>query len=125
MINEDFNRPYIFRKFEVLACKLSNKKYTQGIMQFSSNIPINDEESIKLAIKKFFEILYNILEKDEPHIWVYQIIDQISRDYNACNDYVDSINLILYTIFDDNLNNELEIFLNDRTLIGLENEIGE
>ena len=125
MINEDFNRPYIFRKFEVLACKLSNKKYTQGIMQFSSNIPINDEESIKLAIKKFFEILYNILEKDEPHIWAYQIIDQISRDYNACNDYVDSINLILYTIFDDNLNNELEIFLNDRTLIGLENEIGE
>ena len=125
MINEDFNRPYIFRKFEVLACKLFHKKYTQGIMQFSSNIPINDEESIKLAIKKFFEILYNILEKDEPNIWVYQIIDQISRDYNPCNDYVDSINLILYSIFDDSLNNELEIFLNDITLIGLENDVGE
>lgn len=125
MIYEDFNRPYIFRKFEILACKLFNKEYSQGIMQFTSNIPINDEESIKLAIKKFFKILYNILEKDEPHIWISQIIDQISRDYNPCNDYIDSIDLILYTIFDDILNNELEIFLNDRTLIGLENEIGE
>lgn len=125
MINEDFNRPYIFRKFEVLACKLSNKKYTQGIMQFSSNTPINDEESIKLAIKKFFDILYKILDKDDPNIRVYQIIDQISRDYNPCNDYIDSINLILYTIFNDSLDNELELFLNDRTLIGLENEIGE
>jgi hypothetical protein len=125
MINEDFNRPYLFRKFEILACKLLRKSYTQGIMQFNSRIPINDEESIKLAIQKFYNILYKVLQDDAPHIWIYQITDQLSRDYNPSDDYVESINLIFHTIYNDNLENDLEVFLNDQTLIGLKNEVGE
>ncbi len=125
MINEDFNRPYLIRKFEILSCKLLKKSYSQGIMQFTSSIPINDEESIKLAIRKFYNTLFNILNEDVPHIWIYQVIDHLSRNYNPSDVYVDSINLVFCTLFDDLSNNELETFLNDHTLIGLENEIGE
>jgi hypothetical protein len=44
MINEDFNRPFMFRKIEKILCKLSGKRYTQGIMQVSSIIPLSDEK---------------------------------------------------------------------------------
>ena len=91
MINEDFNRPYLFRKLEKILCKLSRKSYTQGIMQFSSSIPISDEESIKLAIQKIFEDAYRCMCEDEYYLSEALLIISIGRNYNPCDDYISSV----------------------------------
>ncbi|NAR68660.1 hypothetical protein [Acinetobacter haemolyticus] len=101
MINEDFNRPFMFRKIEKILCKVSGKPYTQGIMQVSSPIPLSDEESIKLAIHKIFEDAYNYFLEETDYLQESPLVIYIGRNYNPCDDYISAVediyNITLYT----------------------------
>ena len=119
MINEDFNRPFIFRKLEKILCKVSGKRYTQGIMQVSSIIPLSDEESIKLAIHKIFEDAYNCFLEETVYLSESLLVIYIGRNYNPCDDYISSVDNI-YNIIKNEKSGELQIFINDHTLIGLD-----
>lgn len=119
MINEDFNRPFIFRKLEKILCKVSGKRYTQGIMQVSSIIPLSDEESIKLAIHKIFEDAYNCFLEETVYLSESLLVIYIGRNYNPCDDYIGSVDDI-YNIIKNEKSGELQIFINDHTLIGLD-----
>lgn len=88
-------------------------------MQFSSSIPISDEESIKLAIQKIFEDAYRCMCEDEYYLSEALLIISIGRNYNPCDDYISSVEDI-YNIIKNSKHSELEAFLNDHTLIGLE-----
>lgn len=52
MIYEDFNRPYIIRCLEYFVFKLRKGVYSLGIMQFSTDKYITDNDSLVLAMKK-------------------------------------------------------------------------
>lgn len=119
MINEDFNRPFAFRKLENFLCKISGKSYTQGIMQVSSQIPLSDEESIKLAIHRIFEDAYNCFLEEDVYLSEHQLVIHIGRNYNPCDDYISSVEDI-YNIVKCEQSGELQIFINDHTLIGLD-----
>lgn len=125
MINEDFNRPLLFRKIENLSCLLFRRMHSQGIMQFQSADYISDKESIRMAIDKFYANLFITLKTNNSRIWVYQLVDNIFRDYNNSDHYIDSTNIIFNLLKNHEKFEEFEIFLNDLTLIGFEEEVGE
>lgn len=95
MIFEDYNRPFLFRKIETFLCMISNKEYTQGLMQTKSSTPIDDKKSIELAVDKvlgdfFFEVItcsYNI--------YLHPIIIETIEHYNNGTEYRNNV----YTIF--------------------------
>lgn len=120
MIHEDYNRPFVFRKLESLSCKLRGKSHTQGIMQCTSNTPIDDIESITIAIRRIYLSLFDCL--NDPNltmIWSDRITSQIAYDYNPSSVYENSIHTILGLIFEYEAGYNLEAFLNDPTQIDL------
>ena len=119
MINEDFNRPFTFRKLEKILCRFSSKNYTQGIMQVSSPIPLSDKESIKLAIHRILEDAYNCFLKEDVYLSEALLLIHIGRNYNPCDDYISAVEDI-YHIVKCGQSGELQIFINDHTLIGLD-----
>lgn len=119
MINEDFNRPFAFRKLEIFLCRVSGKSYTQGIMQVSSRIPLSDEESIKLAIHRILEDAYNCFLEEDVYLSEALLVLHIGRNYNPCDDYISAVENI-YNIVKCEQSGELQIFINDHTLIGLD-----
>ena len=119
MTNEDFNRPFIFRKIENLICKITHRNCTQGVMQFSSRVPLSDEESVKLAIHKIFEDAYNCFIEEDVYLSESQLVIHIGRNYNPCDDYISAVEDI-YQIIKNEKSDELQIFINDHTLIGLD-----
>lgn len=119
MINEDFNRPFAFRKLENFLCRISGKSYTQGIMQVSSRIPLSDEESIKLAIHRILEDAYNCFLEEDVYLSEALLVIHIGRNYNPCDDYISAVEDI-YNIIKCEQLGDLQIFINDHTLIGLD-----
>jgi len=58
MIYENYNKPEIIRKTDILKYKLFHEENKFGIMQIEKKQPITDEESIDLVLKKL-ERIYN------------------------------------------------------------------
>lgn len=76
-ISENIERPRWIRKIENVM-SMFKKNGTYGIMQVSSNKRISDQESIKIAVPKFFA------NTDSPNIDIEHVI----RAYNPQDDYV-------------------------------------
>jgi hypothetical protein len=64
MIYENYNKPELIRKIDLLKYKLFHEENKFGIMQIDKKQPITDEESIELSIKKI-EKLYATNIKDK------------------------------------------------------------
>lgn len=58
MIYENYNKPELIRKIDIIKYKLFKEKIKFGIMQIEKNNPITDEESINISKKKL-ERIYN------------------------------------------------------------------
>lgn len=98
MIFEDYNRGPLIRKFERIKIRIT-KKGTIGIMQFPSDKPISDEESVVN--------FYNWLETKAKELNTYQddiYINNVLWQYNNDTDYAKSVTYIyhiLYNYIDD------------------------
>ena len=64
MIYENYNKPELVRKLDIIKYKILPKENKFGIMQLEKNQPISDEESIELSLKKLDRI-YNTNIKDK------------------------------------------------------------
>ncbi len=87
MIYEDFNRPRVVRWIEYIRFWITKKPHSLGIMQVQTNKYINDETSIRLAVRKICKDGNNFIEKHEwstmlskNYSWAS---DSISRQYNS------------------------------------------
>ena len=56
MIYENYHKPKLLRKLDILKYKFFPQKGYFGIMQTESKVPITDEESIELALQKMEKI---------------------------------------------------------------------
>lgn len=90
MIYENYNKPELIRKIDLIKYKLFKEKIKFGIMQIEKNNPITDEESIDISKKKL-ERIYNInkdikdiikkyykKEKNEIKI-IYEVINEFNQ----------------------------------------------
>jgi len=81
-IVESLERPLWFRRLEYFK-SIFIRHGSYGIMQIKSNIYLNDIESVKLAIDKYF--------KNTPKISSSEDINKIIQDYNKNIKYIDSV----------------------------------
>lgn len=66
MIYENYNKPELLRKIDILKYKLFHEGNKFGIMQIEKKQPITDEESIDISLKKLERVYTtNIKEKSE------------------------------------------------------------
>lgn len=102
MIFEDYNRGPLIRKIERLKAK-RGKTATVGIMQFRSNEPLSDQDSIL----KFYEWAWNVteelgdrqLQSDEMQVnnlaWTYNndtsYAQSVAYIFNCLCEYIDKI----------------------------------
>ena len=109
MIYEDFNRPMIVRWIEYLSFFISKKKHTLGIMQVMTSKYINNEESIRLAIRKIKEDGEKIQEKKYNHksSFAYAIAKQYNGGDYSYADEVQEVYIFIsqkfYNILDENV----------------------
>ena len=59
MIYENYNKPELVRKIDILKYRILHKGNKFGIMQIEGKEPITDEDSIKISLRKL-ERIYNI-----------------------------------------------------------------
>lgn len=84
MIYENFNRPQIIRWVENMCFYITKKKYTLGIMQFTTEKYINDETSVQLATRKILLDWQHIIEECKDTEWrVSYKIEELARLYNG------------------------------------------
>lgn len=90
MIYEDFNRPCLIRKIEDLRFFITRKPHTLGIMQITTNRYINNEESVRLAIRKIARDINDFIDNnienaagDEVRIYSSFLILYIADQYNG------------------------------------------
>ena len=62
---QDFNRPRVVRWIEYIRFWITKKPHSLGIMQVQTNKYINDETSIRLAVRKICKDGNNFIEKHE------------------------------------------------------------
>ena len=79
MIYEDFNRPKIVRWIEYIRFGITQKPHTLGIMQVQTDKFINDETSIRLAVRK--------ISKDSNQFIEEHGCSPILPDYYSCASY--------------------------------------
>lgn len=89
MIFENYNRPWIVRKFEYIKLFLF-RNATLGIMQVNSKKYISDEESIKKGVV----IIENSHKKLPKNIKKDKKIEKILYEYNCSNKYVNEVKYI-------------------------------
>lgn len=65
MIYENYNRPLLLRKLDIILYKIDKTKRKFGIMQIPSNSLISDEQSISIAIKKLERLYIKTTNKNE------------------------------------------------------------
>lgn len=109
MIYEDFNRPIIVRWIEYLSFLISRKTHTLGIMQVITSKYINNEESIRIAIRKIKDDGEKIQEKkyDYKSSFAYAIAEQYNGgDYSYAGEVQEVYRFIaqkFYNILDENV----------------------
>lgn len=111
MIFEDYNRPFLFRKIETLLCRISKKEYTQGLMQTKSSTPIDDIESIDLAISKILDDFFFEVITTQHTSYLYPIIIETIEHYNSGYEYYKNICTIFGKIGGDKLIKDIEAHL--------------
>ena len=77
LIFEDFNRPKLFRIIENINFAITKKPHTLGVMQFMSKQYINDDESLKLGLKKILVDYFEMWNE-----YVYDTSDYYSENKN-------------------------------------------
>lgn len=78
-IAENIERPKWFRNLEYVISFIK-KKGTYGIMQVASDHPISDEESIKIAIEKYFKDSVNLTSLTDKLLLI--------KKYNGNENYI-------------------------------------
>ena len=89
MIYENYNKPELIRRLDIIKYKLFKEKIKFGIMQIEKNNPITDEESIDISKKKL-ERIYNTNKEIKDIIKKYykkeneeiEIIYQLIKEFN-------------------------------------------
>ena len=89
MIYENYNRPWLARKFEYLKLIIF-KKATLGIMQVSSKKYISDKESIEKAVN----IVNDCFFKQKKSIGLEEKIENVLFEYNGSRKYVEEVKYI-------------------------------
>ena len=87
MIYEDFNRPQIVRWIEYVRFWITSKPHTLGIMQVMSDEYIDNEESIRRAMRKIIDDSRGIMESysGSPSPDANYVAYYIAREYNPGN----------------------------------------
>lgn len=87
MIYEDFNRPQIVRWIEYVRFWITSKPHTLGIMQVMSEEYIDNEESIRRAMRKIIDDSRGIMESysGSPSPDANYVAYYIAREYNPGN----------------------------------------
>lgn len=96
MIYENYYKPPLLRKLDIIKFKIDNEERKLGIMQITTNKLINDEESIELSIKKLEKISTKLLnkkisKKDIPK----NIIKEYSKESNSYQEIIDIYSKII------------------------------
>ncbi|UTB76006.1 hypothetical protein A4W74_04610 [Latilactobacillus curvatus] len=79
IIYENFSRPKAYRMFEYCASRLSQRKYSTGIMQVTSNTSLSDEESVIKGVSILKEAF--LLHKNEK-AWVSEVANKFNPSEN-------------------------------------------
>lgn len=109
MIYENFQRYYLARVLENGLTRIDHKKRSLGIMQFTTERYINDDESVWLAVEKILLDKKELMnEKDgdySPSLsWIAY---QIAQRYNGGDDsYADEVRQI-YNILIEHMSNNM------------------
>lgn len=96
MIYENYYKPAISRKLDVIKFKIDNEERKLGIMQIKTKKLITDEESIELSIKKLEKINTKILSKkvNKEELFKKIIKEYISNEDNY-EELIDIYNKII------------------------------
>ena len=97
MVYENYYKPSIIRKLDIIKFKIDNEERKLGIMQIKSQKIITDEESIELAIKKLEKIYDKIfnnkkIKKDNNLI---SLIKEYTKEENNSEEVIDIYNKIV------------------------------
>lgn len=97
MVYENYYKPSIARKLDIIKCRIDNEERKLGIMQIKTKKIITDEESIELAIKKLEKIYDKIsnnkkIKKDNDFI---SIIKEYTKEDNNSEEVIDIYNKII------------------------------
>jgi hypothetical protein len=97
MIIEDRNRPYLVRAMENLLHKtfMRDKLMSVGIMQVKSISNLNDEQSIREAIKIILSVIEE--EPNNPNYYVTEdsaIVSAVCERYNSSYEYLEEVEFI-------------------------------
>lgn len=91
MIYENYNRSGFARFLERILLKNSKKKHTYGIMQFSSDHILTDEESIDLGMKKIEQDYKNSISEatsdGSTNFLVPWVVCQVAKAYNGGDEH--------------------------------------
>lgn len=102
MIYESYNRYLLLRVGEYISFFFNRKSLSLGIMQVQSETFIDNEESIKLGIKKIKNCYVKTEGEEEDNR-----IDKIIKDYNKGDLYFNEVRAI-YDILEETLKSENE-----------------
>ena len=97
MIYEDFNRPKLYRIIENMAFYFGISK-TLGIMQYSTDKMIDDDESVELGTKKIVDFYFQEAINMHDEIDHYSIRNKVIADYNKDDSYVAEINILFFIV---------------------------
>lgn len=78
LIYENYNKPELIRKLDIIKYRLFREEVLFGIMQQKRKNPISDEESIKLSLKKLEKIYITNNQTKSKEL---EIIKQTIRKY--------------------------------------------
>lgn len=97
MVYENYYKPSIIRKLDIIKFKIDNEERKLGIMQIKTKKIITDEESIELAIKKLEKIYDKIfnnkkIKKDNNLI---SLIKEYTKEENNSEEVIDIYNKIV------------------------------
>ena len=97
MIYENYYKPKLARKLDVIKFRIDNEERKLGIMQVKTKKLITDEESIEITIKKL-EKIYNKLstnKKIKKEELPNQIIKEYTKKENSYEEIIDIYNQII------------------------------
>ena len=118
MIYEDFNRPRVVRWIEYIRFWITKKPHSLGIMQVQTNKYINDETSIRLAVRKICKNGNQFIVQEgaatmtsENYSWAaYYISKQYnSGDYTYGNEVQSIFDIISERFYKDKMPDQVAI----------------
>lgn len=102
LIYENFNRPRIIRFIERVWVRITKKKTTQGIMQISSNKPIDDLQSVNKGTKYLYAKYSDFLAEEDK----YAIFRRVIKRHCPDKKYIRQILFIAKCIIDNSKDKE-------------------